>query len=329
SMQGRSLDEFHSLFQYADKMQLGNVLFVFIVASLALTQAQSPELLDVLKADGHFNTVLDLLQTSGFLSQINASTHFTIFAPTDEALARLPAGTIDSLKADTAKLNDIIAYHVILNSTFYVQATQQDTVLTSSNHHQIRINTYQLVHSQTVEGINITQRNIRVNHGIVHRIDGFMIPPGGNIIELGNTIPNISTFESLIKSANMTTYFTFDRSTTIFVPNDAAFAKVSPDVMSYLQSHPAALTDTLKYHVIREYSLYSIGMAHSLTVHSGDLHMDNLMILKDTSGGLSVNNAKILTTDIGSVNGVVHIIDTVLVPPRVLVAIADQGIVVG
>ncbi|KAI8761846.1 transforming growth factor-beta-induced protein ig-h3 [Biomphalaria glabrata] len=303
------------------------VIFTFVSLSSAQT-TPGPQLVDALKAEGNFGIFVDLLQASGYLDKLNASTHFTVFAPTDAAFGKLPAGTVDSLKADANKLADVIGYHVILNSAFNLN-NNQDKVLTSANNHSIRINTYSVVHTQTAEGVNITKKNVRVLHGILHEINGVLSPPAGNIIELGSNRSDILTFESLVAQANLTTFFTNDHSTTIFVPNNDAFKKVSQPVLDYLSSHPSDLADVLKYHVIKQYSLYSIGMAHSLSLPSGDQHKDYLMILQESNGDLKVNSAKILEKDISSVNGVVHIIDTVLIPPRVTVAIEDQGVIVG
>uniref|UniRef100_A0A2C9LMV6 FAS1 domain-containing protein n=1 Tax=Biomphalaria glabrata TaxID=6526 RepID=A0A2C9LMV6_BIOGL len=304
-----------------------SLIFSFIALSAAQF-TQAPQLVDVLKAEGHYTIFTDLLQTTGYLSQLNSSSQFTVFAPSDEVFNRLPAGTLDSLKADANKLKEIIGYHVVLNSAYsFSPSSTQDRILTSAINQPVRINSYSLSHISTVEGVNITRRNVRALHGILHEIDGIMSPPLGNIVQIGSNRSDISTFESLITKAGLTTFFTTDHSTTIFVPNDSAFQRLSKETLDYLANHTSALADVLRYHVISQYSLYSIAMAHSASVPTADNR--NLMIFKDASGNLYVNQAKILEKDISSVNGVVHIIDTVLIPPQVAVAIQDQGIVVG
>ncbi|KAI8761844.1 transforming growth factor-beta-induced protein ig-h3 [Biomphalaria glabrata] len=304
-----------------------SLIFSFIALSTAQF-TQAPQLVDVLKAEGHFTIFTDLLQTTGYLSQLNSSSQFTVFAPSDEVFNRLPAGALDSLKADANKLKEVIGYHVVLNSAYsFSPSSTQDRILTTAINQPVRINSYSLSHISTVEGVNITRRNVRALHGILHEIDGIMSPPLGNIVQIGSNRSDISTFESLITKAGLTSFFTTDHSTTIFVPNDSAFQKLSKETLDYLANHTSALADVLRYHVISQYSLYSIAMAHSASVPTADNR--NLMIFKDASGNLYVNQAKILEKDISSVNGVVHIIDTVLIPPQVAVAIQDQGIVVG
>ncbi|XP_059156151.1 transforming growth factor-beta-induced protein ig-h3-like [Physella acuta] len=315
---------------YFAAFYLFGFLFSHIDGQVTTTRAPPPGVVDALTANGHFTVFLDLLQASTMLPRINASNHSTIFAPTDAAFARMPAGTVDSLKADNSRLESVIGYHVALNTSYHIQqAAQQDRIINSSSGLPIRVNNYTLLHTVTAEGVNVTIKNIRVYHGYIHGIDGLMTPPVGNILDIGRTRQDISTFESLITKANLTHQFTTDHSTTFFVPNNDAFAKLSPQVMDYLSTHTAALADVLRYHLVKTYTMYSAGMLHSITVNSADQHHDTLMILEDASGNFFVNNAKIQEKDISSINGVVHIIDSVLIPSRVTVAIADAGIIVG
>ncbi|XP_059156152.1 transforming growth factor-beta-induced protein ig-h3-like [Physella acuta] len=299
------------------------------LAQNTTTPAPLPQLVDALTANGQFTIFLDLLAQTNLLQQINQSIHFAVFAPTDTAFNRLPAGSVDALKADKAQLESILGYHVVLSTSYHVQGSQQDQTIKSSNNLPIRINTYSILHANTVEGVNITIRNIHVYHGYAHGIDGIMTPPLGNVVDIGANRSDFSIFESLVTKANLASFFTNDHSTTFFVPNNDAFAKLSNQTLDYLNTHVSALTEVLKYHMVKEYSLYSVGMKHTLTVDSADQHHDTLMILEDGSGNIFVNHAKIIEKDISSINGVIHVVDTVLVPIRVQVQIEDQGIIVG
>ncbi|RUS69093.1 hypothetical protein EGW08_023142, partial [Elysia chlorotica] len=90
------------------------------------------------------------------------------------------------------------------------------------------------------------------------------------------------------------------------------------------------LPDVLLYHVVERITLYSIGMRHTLTFHTADQGRDNLMVLEDfATGDIMVNTAKIVKKDISATNGVIHVIDEVLVPARVLLKIEEQGITIG
>ncbi|CAL1526034.1 unnamed protein product [Lymnaea stagnalis] len=288
-----------------------------------------PYIIDALTSNGHFTVFLDLLESTDLLTRINASSHFTVFAPTDAAFARLPAGQLDALKADADKLEDLLSYHVVLNSAFNLHGIQQDTTLKTANNDYVRINTYSVVHTVTVDGVNITIKNIPVNHGYVNGIEKVLSQPMGTILDIASNRSDLTTFISLLGKANLNNFFTSDRSTTIFAPNNDAFAKLSQGTLDYLNTHTADLAEVLKFHMIKHYAFYSIGMKHTFSIDSSDQHKDILMILEDGSGGLAINHAKIVERDISSVNGVVHIVDSVLIPVRVQVAIADNGVVVG
>ncbi|KAI8761835.1 transforming growth factor-beta-induced protein ig-h3, partial [Biomphalaria glabrata] len=304
-------------------------LVITVVISLTRGQTVSPfpDVVSALTASGHFETFLDLLKPSGLLERINSSSHFTLFAPTDDAFAKLPADTFNALKSDPNQLALVLGYHVVLSSSFKA-GTQQDTVLKSSNGLPIRINTYSLIHSNAASGVNITLKNIPVVHGYIQGVNTVLNPPIGNIVQIAMNRTDLKTFTSWVISSNLVQFFLNDDDVTLFVPSDDAIKKLSPATLDYLNSHPSALTDVLKYHVMSDYTLFTIGMTHSMTLKSADQHHDLLMILEDGNGGLFVNHAKIVERDIACIEGVLHIIDNVLIPPHVLVAIQDASVAI-
>ncbi|XP_059156134.1 periostin-like [Physella acuta] len=308
---------------------LALVIIPGLVHSQTVTPTRFPDVVSALVANGHFTVFLDLLNSSGLLPRINSSAHFTIFAPTDDAFARLSADDFDKIKNNQTRLAEIVGFHVVLTTNYRIHGTQQDDVLKSSNNFPIRINTYNILHTVAADGVNITIKNIPILHGLAHGLDGVLTPPTQSIMQLSLNRPDISTFAKWVVDANLLNFFTNDKDVTVFIPNNAAFAKLSSDITTFLNSHHANMAETLKFHVVNAMTLFSIGMTHSISLTSGNNHHDGLMILQDSVGALSVNHAKIVEKDIITTDGVVHIIDSVLVPPRVLVALQDQGIVVG
>ncbi|XP_059156133.1 periostin-like [Physella acuta] len=295
-----------------------------------------------LTAKGHYTTFLDLLNTTGFISRINSSSHFTVFAPTDDAFAKLPSDALDQIKNDPARLNEVVGYHVTFN-TFYVHGTQQDVVLKSSNNLPIRINTYSILHTVTADGVRIIEPNITFTRGYVHGLEAVLTPPRKTVMQYILNRTDISTFTSWVVDSNLINFITDDDDVTVFIPNNAAFQKLSAETHTYLNSHPSVIQEILRYHIVSTMTVFSAGMKDSLTLTSADAHHDELMVLgeihvRDVStqptycylqGGLQVNHAKIVEKDISTLDGVIHIIDSVLIPYRTLVSIADQGIVVG
>ncbi|CAL1526037.1 unnamed protein product [Lymnaea stagnalis] len=322
---------YHGLNSTCTMNSFATALCFFCVAYTA-AQTLPPRYNDVLAAlasTRQFTVFSDLLTKSGLLPIVNSSLHFTVFAPTDNAFARLPAADFEAIKNDPAKLADVIGTHLVLTSNVHVGNVQQDVRLSSYNHHQIRLNTYNIVHTVTADGVNITIRNIPVLHGTVHGLDGILVPPTTSTAQISFNRADLSNFTSLLVSANLLNFYTADQDVTLFLPNNDAFKSLSPGVLAYLQSHPADLAETIKYHIVRTATIFSLGLKHSITLTSADNNRDQLMVLEDDAGGVSINTAKIVQKDIIATDGVIHIINKVLLPPRVLVHIADSGIVVG
>ncbi|CAL1526039.1 unnamed protein product [Lymnaea stagnalis] len=324
------------MFDHRRLAQLSDMkLFLAVLALVTAASAQTtvaprfPDIIAGLTANGHFTVFTDLLTKSGLLPTINATAHFTVFAPTDSAFAKLSPDVFEAIKNDPARLTDLVKTHLVLTTNYRLHGVQQDDVLKSANNHQIRINTYPIVHTQTADGVNITIKNIPIVHGLAHGLDGVLTPPSFSSIQISLNRTDFSTFTSLLVSANLLNFFTADKDVTIFVPNNAAFAKLPTAATAYLNSHHADLADTLKYHVVRAETLFSIGMQHTQSLNSADSHQDPLMIFQDGAGGLTVNKANIIQRDIIATDGVIHVIDGVLIPPRVLTHIADNGIIFG
>ncbi|XP_059156150.1 periostin-like [Physella acuta] len=314
-------------------------VLVFLAIGMSITHAafvsqHSPSsnqwstLTNLLDGQNRFHNFLDLLDSSNLFPKINTSLHFTVFAFPDSVFTELPANYIQALKADQARLDALIGLHVILNADYKFHGVV-DQVLTSSTFQHVRVNLYNLLHTNTAQGVNVTTMNQEVVHGHVHIIDGIMKAPVPNLPQYLTTQPDLTRFDNLIIQQKLPDFFKADTTSTIFLPNNDAWAKLSPQVMDYLNTHPADLTEVLKYHISKTTTLYSIGMRHAVTIPSATLHHDNLMILQDGDGDFSIDHARLIQIDISSETGVYHVIDHVLIPPRVLIAMETSGIVLG
>ncbi|CAL1526036.1 unnamed protein product [Lymnaea stagnalis] len=300
-----------------------------LIAAHSASAQTFPNIVAALNSTGHFTVFSDLLAKSGILKDVNNSLHFTVFAPTDEALAKLPAGTLTAIEGDPAKLADFVGTHVVLTASFHLMGTQQDKQIRSTNNHWIRINTYNILHTVTADGVNITVKNIAVTHGTLHGLDGVLVPPTSSVSQIAFKRADLSNFTSLVVKANLINYLTASSDGTYFIPSNDAISKLSPAALTYLEAHPADLAETIKYHIVRSMTVFSLGLKHSLSMTSADNNHDLLMFLEDGSGGFIINDAKIVEKDIIATDGVIHVIDKVLIPSRVQAHIDDFGAVVG
>jgi len=299
--------------------------------STAPTRKPAGDIEAVLSKKPHYSMLLDLLRTTGLLDELKQVNQMTLFAPTNAALSMIPDADYNALKSDTLKLRALLQYHATTDEAWHTQARANDKVFNSLDKNlPIRVNSYREVHTLAAEGVNITEANIHVANGYVHGIDGVMAPPAGDIIDIINNNPNTSILSKLLANAGLDTVIRADHNITLFAPTDAAFAKLSDEALTFLQNNPKALQETLLYHVVGKTTLYSIGMRHAMTFDTADKHHDSLMLIEDPANGdVYLNHAKVNTADISATNGVIHLLDDVLIPTSTLISIEDQGLHLG
>lgn len=149
-------------------------------------------------------------------------------------------------------------------------------------------------------------------------LSGSAIAGGGGNVPTGNTIaavvsndPNFSTLLSAVQAAGLTQTLSGSGPFTVFAPTNAAFAKVPQDQLQALLNDPARLRAVLLYHVVpgRVTSAQVAGLSSARTVQGGTLNVS-------ASGGtVRINDATVTQADVPASNGVIHVIDTVLLPP--------------
>jgi uncharacterized surface protein with fasciclin (FAS1) repeats len=147
-----------------------------IVSPSGLAMAQQPQadVVDTAVAAGSFTTLATALQAAGLVDTLKGDGPFTVFAPTDEAFAKLPAGTLEALLADPAKLQAVLTYHVVPG-----RVTAADVATLSSaptvQGAPIAIDTGMGVR---VNDAHVTQADVMASNGVIHVIDTVLLPPG-------------------------------------------------------------------------------------------------------------------------------------------------------
>jgi uncharacterized surface protein with fasciclin (FAS1) repeats len=136
-----------------------------------------PDIVDTAMASGMFNTLVEAVKAAGLVDTLKGPGPFTVFAPTDEAFAKLPKGTIDTLLKDIPKLKSILTFHVVegklmasdLAEHEYLQAVQGGKLrIDSSRWHMHKY--------MKVNGANIIKADIAVDNGVCHAIDKVLLP---------------------------------------------------------------------------------------------------------------------------------------------------------
>ena len=143
---------------------------------LALTSAASAaDIVDTAVAAGQFKTLVAAVKAAGLVDTLKGPGPFTVFAPTDEAFAKLPAGTVESLlkPENKAKLQSILKYHVIPGRVMSQELVKLDSAKTVEGG-SIAIQT--MGGGVMVNNAHVTQADIVASNGVIHVIDTVILP---------------------------------------------------------------------------------------------------------------------------------------------------------
>lgn len=142
------------------------------------TQAPSmASIVDLAVADGRFTTLVGALQATGLVDALQGEGPFTVFAPTDDAFAALPAGTLEGLS--TEQLTDILLYHVVSGKVMAADAIALDgqSVDTLLNGKQISITVEDGM--VKINDATVVIADIEASNGVIHVINAVLLPPAG------------------------------------------------------------------------------------------------------------------------------------------------------
>lgn len=124
-------------------------------------------------AAGSFKTLVTAVQAAGLETTLMGAGPFTVFAPTDEAFAKLPKGTIEGLLKDTAKLSQVLTYHVVPGKVMAGDVINMDSATTVQGQ---SVNFGRNNGSVTVDKANVIKTDIDCSNGVIHVIDAVILP---------------------------------------------------------------------------------------------------------------------------------------------------------
>lgn len=152
------------------------VLATVILSALpAVAQDTAMDIVDTAVADGRFTMLVAAMEAAGLVDTLKGEGPFTVFAPTDDAFAALPAGTVEGLLADIPALTDVLLYHVVsgaVNAETVVGLESATTVQGSDISIEVRDGSVFLNDS-----IQVVITDIPASNGVIHVIDGVLLPP--------------------------------------------------------------------------------------------------------------------------------------------------------
>jgi transforming growth factor-beta-induced protein len=283
------------------------------------------DVVDTAIAAGSFKTLVTAVQTAGLESALRTTKDITVFAPTDAAFAKLGAKTINELLSDKPQLTALLTYHVVPKALTAEQivGSAPGSVKTLEGENV----TYQLDAGKLILNgyIMVTATDIKASNGIIHVIDAVLVPPSfqtpppqaaKDVVDTAIAAGSFKTLVAAVQATGLESTLRTTQNITVFAPTDAAFDKLGKPTIDALLADPATLKSILLYHVVpfqKIDSSYLVGAKKGLILTANF----NLVKFELKDGKVFLNdNVQIIATDIKASNGIIHVIDAVLIPPK-------------
>jgi transforming growth factor-beta-induced protein len=263
-------------------------------------------------AAGQFTTLASLLTKAGLVETLSTGGPFTVFAPTDAAFAKVPKSTLDALAGDLAKLKAVLLYHVVSGSLPAAEVVKLGSVKTLNGTGVAIKATNGAVF---VGGAKVTTPDVSASNGTIHVIDSVLIPPTApaaqkNIVQTAIAAGQFKTLASLLTKVGLAGTLQGKGPFTVFAPTDAAFAKVPKATLAALAKDKAKLRAVLLYHVAKG----KLTAAQVVKLRSAKTLNGTSVPIRVSGGKVFVGGALVTTPDVTASNGVIHVINKVLIP---------------
>jgi len=286
-----------------------------ILVSQGAVSAKEPsgkDIVTIAVEAGSFKTLAAALQAAGLVETLQGKGPFTVFAPTDDAFAKLPKGTVETLlkPENKSQLIAVLTYHVVPGKVMAADVVKLNAAATVNGQ---RVDVKVDGDKVQVDQAQVVATDIACSNGVIHVIDQVILPSTDNIPATATKAGTFKTLLAAAKAAGLVDALSGDQPLTVFAPTDEAFAKLPAGTVENLlkPENKAQLASILKYHVVagRVFSTDLLAGAEPKSLQGGVLKAAVV------SGKASVNGSGLVHTDIDASNGVIHVIDTVLLLP--------------
>ncbi len=285
----------------------------FAVVAMLAPAAKAADIVDTAVGAGSFKTLAAALGAADLVDTLKGKGPFTVFAPTDEAFKKLPEGTVAKLLKPENKgdLAGILTYHVVPGLVMAEQVGELSGAKTVNGQ---RVDFKTGDNGVMVDGAKVVTTDIQCDNGVIHVIDSVILPADRTIPETASAAGSFGTLLAAVGASGLAETLGSEGPFTVFAPTDEAFGALPAGTVETLlkPENKQQLVDILTYHVIagRVYSPDALAVRNAETVQG------TTVAIAPTESGASVNNARLLTTDLDASNGVIHVIDRVLIPSR-------------
>lgn len=281
----------------------------------------TPSITAQVVAGANFSLLESAVVKAKLATTLDGAGPFTVFAPTDDAFTAsgITASTISSLTEE--QLKAILLYHTVPSTILAanVPAGPNAKVITAGGD---SIFVTKNASGVFINGINVTQADVLASNGVIHLISKVLLPPAGNIVEVAQSNSNFSFLvAAVVRASSGTTNVASILSTggpfTVFAPtNDAFKAAGFADIAAINAADPNTLASILTYHVVpgRVFSSDLTNGATPATANGGTVTIALSGSGATVKGKTNATASNIIATNVMARNGVIHVIDKVLLP---------------
>lgn len=258
----------------------------------------------------NLTTLVSALEETGLDNIIDHEGKFTLFAPTNEAFENIPKW------AETIPLKELLRFHVARGLIHSDQFSNEFLARSLLPKRDIRINIYKGGKVVTANGVPITSANYQAHNGVLHIIDRVVVSiyeREGNLVKELHRNPHYKTLSKLIALAELKDELYENGPFTLFAPSDDVFSNLPADVLKHLTDNPDILRMVLLNHVVPG-TWFLDGLEDGQTFTTLQKSQLTVSIKDDT---VYVGSATVTHEDKLASNGVIHYVNSVLIPPSV------------
>ena len=301
-----------------------HVIDAVVIGDVALPEPPI-SLVDVARENGSFTTLVAALEATGLdIVLADTDSTYTVFAPSDAAFEKLPEGTVAGLLADTETLSDILLYHVlagyVTSDTAITVAQSNSSLITMENADNVALS--YVDSTLFVNNASVVTTDVMADNGTIHVLDTVLMPPvekgepTQSIVDVTVADDRFTTLVDALTAANLVDVLANEESTfTVFAPTNDAFDKIDSAALDALLADTEALREVLLQHVItaevNSVSAYSLNGTNVGTASGNDVGIS----IDGNTGSLQFGGANVIITDMYTTNGIIHVIDTVVLEP--------------
>ncbi len=308
-------------------------------AAAARADKAQKNIVEIAVGAGQFSTLVTAVKAAGLVDTLQGEGPFTVFAPTDKAFQALPDGALQNLIANKDQLKKVLLYHVVPGRVTSQQVVKLDSAKTAAGLTlPIRVEGGKVM----IGNAQVVKADIAASNGVIHVINKVLLPPAGektsstalelfieriaadvaaetaqqvalaekDIVATAVAAGSFKTLATALQKAGLVETLQGEGPFTVFAPTDEAFGKLPAGTLEKVLANKEKLTAILLYHVVKgEVTSDQVVKLDSATTVGG-----KKVAIKVKGGAVMINNAKVIKADIKTSNGVIHVIDTVLLP---------------